>query len=551
MDPLAQDLALAMVEVLRRYAAEGRLPEELKQRVGVAASAAVSAAATGATVEPQLPPTPAPKPEHSKLTNRYQILGPTGGDAFGESFLGRDSSSGNNVMIRLMHKQLGQDPAFMHGFDKSCEAMTTLPHHAHVLEVYAHGLHYGQPFVVTEAVRGRTLGDILAVGEPLPEMDVLRMAEQVASALMHVKAGTDLHHGELRPQAIVVAYSGIAGIASGTEVESVKVGDFVGPRLPWHDPARLPPLAPTFYVAPEQFSPDVEVDARTDMYSLGAIMFHLLTGKPPYAGTAEEVRAGHLGVRVADPGDLVTGLSDATRQVVTTCLATSRNDRFINFQGFIAACQKALTMLAGLRSMRFLRKPMRRVPTPRPGTLGSGTAAIARQAPTKPATSTTAKAGDKPADKPATSTVAKPATARVEKPPQSKFTTPLPQEMPLVDEFDGKDRMQVVSERIMRKHREKKGIADEAPATDTALIRRNTAEALALEQEKKEKKEAKPEATSSPSGRRKIGAEERPLPARPRVLPPPEQPAERWLHRLVLVALLVAVVAYLLGWRPL
>jgi serine/threonine-protein kinase len=536
LEPLAQDLAVAMLEVLRKYAGDGKLTVDLRR----AASTEVAAAGEGAPLPEPQAPLPGHQIGNSRLTDRFQMLGPTGGDAFGESFLGRDTVTGNNVIIRLLHKQLAIDPAFLHSFGTSCDAMIALPRHAHVVETLAHGVHHGQPYVVSESVRGRSLADVISTGDLLPEIDVLRMAEQVAAALQHVKSHTNLHHGDLRPPSVLVAYSGIAGIKAATEVESVRLADFVGPRLPWHDPARLPPLASPFYVAPEQFSPDGVVDARTDMYSLGAIMYHLLTGKPPYPGSPEEVRNGHLGLRIADPGDLVTGLSDCTRQLVTTCLATSRNDRYINLQGFMAACTKSLQTLNGLRSMRFLRKPMRKMPTPRPPDRLTGNEAVAFQA--KPE----GRPGTARVDKPGTARVDKPATSATGAPPRASFPTPLPTDMTVLDEFEGPDRIQVVSERILRKHRERKGEEVPPAETDTALIRRGAAEPAGASARGTGHQ---PPATSA-SGRRP-GSTGRPPARRPEVIPAPTGNAfELWAYRIGIALALAAAFAWASGWRP-
>lgn len=564
LDPLAQELAVAILDVLRRAAADGRLA------VTPPSAAAAAAAAAGISLEtPSLPAAPPPVtlaprqdsivtrpgPSRSKLTDRFQLLGPTGGDAHGESFLGRETATGNDVVIRMLHKGFAGDPAFMHRFEAECTHMQSLTPHPHVVRVLANGVHMGQPYVVSESVKGRSIGDIVANGQPMPETDVLRLAEQVASALTHVRAEAGITHGDLRPAALLVAYSGIAGIQAANEVEQIKVADFIGPKLPWHELARVPGLACPFYVAPEQFTTDGEIDARSDLYSLGCIMFHLLTGRPPYNGTRDEVRDAHLAARVADPKEHVEGITEATRQIVSTCMATSRNDRFLNFQGFIVACQKALQAQGGpqVRSMRFLRKPMpKQYPTPRPQ--GSGTAVVSRSRTRaeqsgehRVGTASVRKSGTETIRKPGTEAVRKPGTEAIRKTgseaaprpitesfSRGRFPTPLPQDLPAGGLERRKPELGAISERIMRKHRERRADADtvdQSPVeSDTALIRRG--------QEPVEKAPAT--AATTRSGRR-LGSDGKPI-GPPTVLPAPASTG-LVVYQVALVLLALAVVA--------
>jgi serine/threonine protein kinase len=522
LQSLAKDISSAVssavLDALKRAAAEGRLPDNLRELLldGVAAAEAAKPAAAGGAPAPARSSVVA---ERNRMTDRFTLLGATGGDAFCETYLGREMPSGNNVMIRLFYKQLATDAAFMANFRRDCENMMAMPEHTHVVKALAHGVHFGQPYVALESVRGKSLADVLVAGDPVGEIDVLRMAEQVASALQHVRVECGIHHGELKPSSIMVEYSGIAGIQATNEIESIKVTDFIGPRVPWHDTAKAPSLGAPFYTAPEQFSPDNVVDARTDVYSLGAIMYHLLTGKPPYSGTVEDVRAGHLGKAILDPGDVIEGLSPQTRQIVSTCLAHSRDDRFISLQGLQAACTRALGLLMGakVRSMRFLRKPMpNRFRTPLP------------DAP--------AKAGHR---------TPRPGPHQANITPRPRFTTPLPTDEAPIDgavpaaassgaasaESADDQPLGDITRRILRKHRERRqtaGDAAEGAGGTTALIRREVAA----------------EGSSGSSRRRRVGSPGL-LPVRgPRMIAPPQgKQGELVFYRIAILLLILVLSA--------
>jgi serine/threonine protein kinase len=129
------------------------------------------------------------------------------------------------------------------------------------------------------------------------------------------------------------------------------------------------------YMSPEQIRSDPHLDYHTDVYALGATMFHMLTGRIPYPGAVPAmVMVGHLNEPVPDPGALVPSLSPLTRQLVMTAMAKSTKDRFVDYRGLIHACEKALKALGQgpVNTMRMLRKPM--VRSGNPSTPPSGSA---------------------------------------------------------------------------------------------------------------------------------------------------------------------------------
>jgi len=289
----------------------------------------------------------------STLTARFEIVSAIGGDAFGELMLGRERDTGREVIIRMLAKTLPPRQALdeggsrLLGFD-----------HPHVARVLDTGEHLGQRYVVTVSVHGRTLADLMPTRCPMPELDVLRLAEQVAEGLGAVHQHAGLAHGDVRPATILVEYAGLAG-TDVAESESARITDLLCARIPWHNSELVPLMAQPTYVPPEAFTRPVE-DLRADLWSLAAMMFHLLVGEPPYPGPREAVLAAHQAGQVPDLSRLGTGISDQTRTLLLTALSPRPSDRFLTHQGFIVACQKSARALAGgqIRSMRFLRKPM-------------------------------------------------------------------------------------------------------------------------------------------------------------------------------------------------
>jgi hypothetical protein len=139
------------------------------------------------------------------------------------------------------------------------------------------------------------------------------------------------------------------------------------------------------YMSPEQIRCDPNLGYHTDLYAVGAAMFHMLTGRIPFPGAAPAIiMTGHLTQPVPDPGTLVPSLNQQTRTLVMTAMAKAQKDRFTDYRGLINACEKALKVLGtGENTMRLLRKPLVRGGIS-PGTPPGGSA--------KPATPATGEA---------------------------------------------------------------------------------------------------------------------------------------------------------------
>jgi len=315
---------------------------------------------------PALATAPAVDRTVSDLERECEILTTLGGNRFGETLLGRQRGSGASVTIHLANRIL---PVAETQIERTRQAAAVLRHHdhAHVTKVLASGSHLGRPFVVHEAVHGRALSDIIPTRCPMPEHDVLRLAEQVALGLQFIHLIAGVVHGDLRPSCVLIEFSSIAGGIEVRESETAKVSEFLGPRIPWHDLELAGPLAVPSYVAPEQLDHAAH-DPRTDIYAIGAIMHHLLTGEPPVTGTQAEAVATLRTRRTVDLSRLPDTISDQTRSLLAVALAPDPKKRFLAYQGFIVACRRAMNpdLRHNLRSMRFLRKPLMIPVVPRP-----------------------------------------------------------------------------------------------------------------------------------------------------------------------------------------
>ncbi|MFH8935785.1 serine/threonine-protein kinase [Streptomyces griseosporeus] len=227
------------------------------------------------------------------IQGRYRLLDRIGRGGMGEVWRARDESLGRQVAVKCL-KPLGpqQDPAFIRvvreRFRREARVAAALQHRG-VTVVHDFGESDGVLFLVMELLQGRDLSKLLDDnrGHPLPVPDVLDIAGQVAAALAYTHR-QGIVHRDLKPANIV-------RLTDGT----VKICDF-GIARPGHDIGLTSRLTGTgiamgtpHYMSPEQIGGD-EVDQRSDLYSLGCVLYEIATGVPPFdLGDPWAILVGH------------------------------------------------------------------------------------------------------------------------------------------------------------------------------------------------------------------------------------------------------------------
>jgi serine/threonine-protein kinase len=193
-----------------------------------------------------------------------------------------------------------------------------------------------------EYLRGMSLHDLVRTSGPLPPERVIYLFRQVCAALAEAHA-LGLVHRDLKPANVFVA-------SRGGEADVAKVLDFGLVKLT-SDPSAAQLTADMTisgtpaYMAPEQATADKEIDARADIYALGAILYYALTGQPPFLGnSAFEVMMAHARDPVVPPSKLRGDVPADLEQVVLRCLAKKRDERYADVKSLgraLAACERA------------------------------------------------------------------------------------------------------------------------------------------------------------------------------------------------------------------
>ncbi|WP_010204587.1 Stk1 family PASTA domain-containing Ser/Thr kinase [Salinibacterium sp. PAMC 21357] len=262
-----------------------------------------------------------------QLAGRYQIGELLGHGGMADVHLGLDSRLGRRVAIKLLKPSLANDPAFRTRFRREAHDAAKMAHptivrifdagEESVIDPSGHETLI--PFIIMEYVDGRLLKDIVAEG-PLAPAEATRIVAQVLTALEYShRAG--VVHRDIKPGNIMVTTGG-----------QVKVMDFGIARAVSDSAATIAEssaiVGTAQYFSPEQARGE-GVDARSDLYSTGVVLFELLTGQPPFTGdNPVAVAYQHVNSEAIPPSTSIAAVSPALDAVVLRSLAKDRFDRY-------------------------------------------------------------------------------------------------------------------------------------------------------------------------------------------------------------------------------
>jgi serine/threonine-protein kinase len=252
----------------------------------------------------------------------YQIIEKIGKGSMGIVYKARQTSVDRIVAVKVLLDQLAQNKEFIKRFDREAKIAAKLSHNNIVNAIDA-GEAGGHFFFVMEFVEGDTVKDFLEKGRIFDEKTALRIVLAVAEALKHAHQ-RGLIHRDIKPENIILTKDG-----------NVKLADLGLARLTsdekWAMSEAGMAIGTPYYISPEQVRGQVDVDIRTDIYSLGATLYHMITGQVPYSGeTPTEVMKKHVSKDFAltPPDHLNTNLSSGLGEVVETMLAKNREERY-------------------------------------------------------------------------------------------------------------------------------------------------------------------------------------------------------------------------------
>jgi serine/threonine-protein kinase len=250
----------------------------------------------------------------------YQLLEKLGQGAMGTVYKTRQMSMNRLVAVKVLHSRLAANPEFLQRLTREAHLAARLSHNniIQAIDVGSAGpLHY----FVMELVEGKTIREILEAGKVYEEREAVEIILQIAQALQHAHR-RGLIHRDVKPANIVLTTEGIAKLADlGMARET--------------DDAALArrekgiAMGTPYYMAPEQIRGRQSIDGRADLYALGATLYHMVTGQPPFHySEIDRVLMAHLEEELTPPDHINQALSSGLGEVVEFMMAKERRRRY-------------------------------------------------------------------------------------------------------------------------------------------------------------------------------------------------------------------------------
>lgn len=264
---------------------------------------------------------------------QFELRQPIASGGMGTVYRAFDTSLQREVAVKLMRRDIAEDPAALESFFREARACASL-NHTNIIHIYTFEEHEGQRFLVMELADRGSLDGRIEREKNVPELDVLDVGIKVASAL-----ATALKHGllhrDIKPGNILFNADGEPklvdfGLARGAGEQNEEENSV------WGTP---------YYIAPEKVMREGE-DFLSDMYSLAGTLYHALTGHVPFeAQTIEEVVSAQVHTPLTPPHLVTPSITPATSEAITVAMSKKPNERYPTYDDFMMALTAARSQL--------------------------------------------------------------------------------------------------------------------------------------------------------------------------------------------------------------
>jgi serine/threonine-protein kinase len=253
----------------------------------------------------------------------YEIIGKIGDGGLGTVYKARQISMSRDVALKVLHKKWLTDEEFKKRFLLEARLAGRLSHQ-NLIQVYDVGRDRGIYFFSMEFVDGETVEDRIERDGPMETARAIDVIIQVLRAITYIKK-FDIVHRDIKPGNIMVTRNGL-----------VKLGDFgfVKSKLDPVIATEGEVLGTPDYISPEQAMGMENIDWRSDQYSLGCTLYHMLTGRPPYEGSGSSVMRQHIKADLPDPRTINAKIPDSVIQILERMMAKDPNDRYLDTEQF-------------------------------------------------------------------------------------------------------------------------------------------------------------------------------------------------------------------------
>ncbi|MBE3089763.1 MAG: PASTA domain-containing protein [Actinobacteria bacterium] len=266
--------------------------------------------------------------EYKLISQRYRIIKKIASGGMADIFLGDDLKLNRKVAIKILSANYAGDRNFVARFKSEAQILARL-NHPNIVQIYDWGEFNSSYFICMEYVEGESLKEIIEKKGPLPPETVADYAIQISSALLMAHKN-NLIHRDIKPQNILVTPEG-----------KVKVADFgIAKSLTVDVTKTLNIIGTAHYISPEQAKGEV-LDHRTDIYSLGIVLYEMLTADVPFrGGNSIDISLKHIYEKPLKPSELMENIPDKLEKIIMHCLGKNPLARYPTVKELIGDLQK-------------------------------------------------------------------------------------------------------------------------------------------------------------------------------------------------------------------
>ena len=278
-----------------------------------------------------------PTPQHEKrVLGGYEIISKIGQGGMGAVFKARQVSVDRIVAFKVLPPKLATSRTFVERFLREARAAAKL-NHPNIVHAIDAGEADGYYYFVMEFVDGPTVEQLLKMPGGLSQQRSLEIIRDVARALDCAHSAGIIHR-DVKPGNILVHSDGTAKLADLGLAREIERTDAAITQLG-------AAMGSPHYISPEQVRGDASLDGRTDIYSLGATLYHMIVGSTPYTGgTSTEIMAKHLGEPVPDPRKVGPQVGDEAARIIWKAMQKKREQRYATAKDFLQDIENLLTL---------------------------------------------------------------------------------------------------------------------------------------------------------------------------------------------------------------
>ena len=253
------------------------------------------------------------------LSGRYELLEKIGDGGMAVVYKGKDKLLNRFVAVKILRPEFTKDATFVENFKRESQAAAGLSH-PNIVGVYDVGREGNINYIVMELIEGDTLNKIIEKEAPMDYRKVIDISKQVASAL-RIAHKNKIIHRDVKPHNIMVTNDGVVkladfGIARAVNDATLSTGSKI--------------VGSVHYFSPEQARGNY-VDERSDIYSLGIVMYEMLTGKVPFDGdNPVTVALKHINEEIVPPRELEPSIPPALERIVMKATSKFQTNRYAN-----------------------------------------------------------------------------------------------------------------------------------------------------------------------------------------------------------------------------